>query len=172
MPVFSQITGGPLAGYIAIAVPWLAALIVAFYRRHVRIIGFAAASISAIACALPLGAASAGQSLYQALMLLFSCLTLGATLILPHRDCTAGSVGGILFMLGSTLLAYSADNLLVLLAAWILSTIPFFVPRWFQAQSWRPRAGLLLSAIALGLAIAQIFAGAHTIRIVNLKGQN
>jgi hypothetical protein len=133
MPFFLGIAGGPLAGYVAIAVPWTAALIIALYRRHVRIIGFVAALISTIACALPLGAASAGQSLYQALMLLFSCLTLGATLVLPRRDCTAGSIGGILFILGSTLLAYSADNLLVLLAAWILSAIPFFVPRWFQA---------------------------------------
>jgi len=171
MPAFLRIAGGPSAGYIAIAVPWGAALVIALYRRHVRIIGFVAALISAIACALPLGAASAGQSLYQALMFLFCCLTLGATLILPRRDCTAGSIGGILFILGSTLLAYAADNLLALLSAWILSAIPFFVPRWFQAHSWRPRAGLLLSAIALGLAIAQIVAGAHTIWIVNLKGQ-
>ncbi len=172
MPVFLRIASGPLAGYIPITVPWIAALFVALYRRHVRIIGFVAALISAISCVLPLGAASAGQSLYQALMLLFSCLTLGATLVLPRRDCTVGSIAGILFTLGSTLLAYSADNLLVLLAAWILSAIPFFVPRWFQAQSWRPRAGLLLSAIALGLAIAQIVAGTHTMWIVNLKGQN
>src|SRR5215467_9139263 len=99
MPAFLRIAGGPSAGYIAIAVPWGAALVIALYRRHVRIIGFVAALISAIACALPLGAASAGQSLYQALMLLFCCLTLGAALILPRRDCTAGSIGGILFIL-------------------------------------------------------------------------
>jgi NADH-quinone oxidoreductase subunit M len=172
MPVLLRIGNGPFAGYIAITVPWIAALIVALYRRQARIIGFVAALISAISCALPFGAASVGQSLYQALMLLFCCLTLGATLVLPRRDCTAGSVGGILFILGSTLLAYSADNLLILLAAWILSAIPFVVPRWFQAHSWRPRAGLLLSAIALGLAIAQIVAGAHTIWIANLKGRN
>jgi NADH-quinone oxidoreductase subunit M len=171
MPVL-RFAGAPLAGWVAIAVPWIAALIVALCRRHVRIIGFVAALISVIACALPLGAASASQSLYQALMLLFSCLALGATLILPRRDCTAGTLGGILFILGSTLLGYSADNLLVLLAAWILSAIPFFVPRWFQAHSWRPRAGLLLSAIALALAVARIATGSHTIWIVDLKGHN
>jgi len=172
MPVSLQIAGGPLAADVAIAVPWFAALLVAFYRRHVRIIGFTAALISAVACALPLSDAAPGHSLYQALMLLFSCLTLGATLILPRRDCSAGSIGGILFMLGSTLLAYSAENLIILLAAWILSAIPFFLPRWFQARSWRPRAGLLLSAIALALAIALIVAGAHTISIDRLKGQS
>jgi NADH-quinone oxidoreductase subunit M len=163
---------GPVAGYVAVAVPWFAALMIALYRRHVRIIGFVAALISALACALPLSTAPVGQSLYQALMLLYSGLTLGATLLLPRRDCTAGSICGILLMMGSTLLAYTADNLLVLLAAWILSSIPFFVPRWFQARSWRPRAGLLLSAIALGLAVAQIAASAHTLWIVRLKGQN
>src|SRR5262245_57403142 len=110
MPALLRIGNGPFAGYIAITVPWIAALIVALYRRQARIIGFVAALISAIACALPFGAASVGQSLYQALMLLFCCLTLGATLVLPRRDCTAGSIGGILFILGSTLLAYSADN--------------------------------------------------------------
>jgi NADH-quinone oxidoreductase subunit M len=172
MPLFFGIADGPLAVDIAIAIPWIAALIVALYRRHVRIIGFVAALISAIACALPPSAASPGQSLYQALMLLFSCLTLAATLLLPRRDCTAKTIGGILFMLGSTLLAYSAENLLVLLAAWILSAVPLFVPFWFQTPSWRPRAALLLSAIALGLAVALIVAGAHTPWIARLKGQN
>ena len=172
MFVFPGTAGGPLAGYTAVAVPWIAALVVALYRRHVRVIGFVAALMSLVACVLPLGAASAGQSLYQALAILFSCLTLGATLVLPHRDCTAGSIAGILFLQGSTLLAYISDNLLVLLAAWILSALPFFVPRWFQARSWRPRAGLLLSSVAFGLAIAQIIAGAHTVWIVNLKGLN
>ena len=171
MPHLLRITGGSSGSYFAIAVPWFAALMIAVCRRHVRVIGFIAALISAVACALP-SASPVGQSLYQAVMLLYSCLTLGATLLLPRRDCTPEAVSGILFMLGSTLLAYSADTLLVLLAAWILSSVPFFVPRWFQARSWRPRAGLLLSAIALGLAVAQIAASAHTFSIVRLKGQN
>jgi NADH-quinone oxidoreductase subunit M len=170
--MFLRIAGGPLAADVAIVVPWLAALLLALYRRHVRIIGFVAALISAVACALPLSAATPGQSLYQALMLLFSCLTLGATLILPRRDCSAGSIGGILLILGSTLLAYSANNLLFLLAAWIVSTIPFFLPRWFQARSWRPRAGLLVSVLALALAVALIVVRTHAISIDSLKGQN
>src|SRR5689334_15720587 len=99
MPVLFQIAGGPSAGYVAIAVPWTAALIIALHRRHVRIVGFVAALLSAVACALPLGVASA-QSLFHALMLLFSCLTLGATLLLPHRDCNPGNMGAVLFILG------------------------------------------------------------------------
>jgi NADH-quinone oxidoreductase subunit M len=172
MPVSLPIAAGTLLGSVAIAVPWLAALIVVLYRRHVRIIGFAAALTSAVACALPINAAPLGQSLYQALMLLFSCLTVGAILVLPHRDCGTGTIAGILFILGSTLLAYSADNLLIFFAAWILSAIPFLLPRWFQAHSWRPRAALLLSAVALGLAIAVITVRTHTISIVDLKGES
>lgn len=172
MPVASRIACGPAAGYVAIALPLFAALVVGLYRRHVRIIGFAAALISAVACVLQLSAAPVGHSLYQALMVLYSCLALGSTLLLPQRDCTAGGISGILLMLGSTLLAYSTDNLLVLLAAWVVSSIPFFVPRWFQARSWRPRVALLLSAIALGLAVAQIAAGTHSFYIVPLKGQS
>ena len=172
MPVSFPIPSPPFAGDVAIAVPWLAALVVAVYRRHVRIIGFLGALLSVIACAVPIGAARPDQSLEQALMLLFSCLTLGATLMLPRRDCSPGSMAGILCILGSTLLAYSADNLLILLAAWILSSLPFFIPRWFQAHSWRPRAALLLSAIALALAIALIAASTQTIWIDRLKGQN
>src|SRR5215475_4757270 len=106
-----------MAGDAVIAIPWFGALIVAVYRRHVRVIGVATALITAAACALTSGAAAPAESLYRALMLLFSCLTLGATLVLPRRDCTPAGIGGILFILGSTLPAYSADNLLLLLAA-------------------------------------------------------
>ena len=138
---------------VAIAVPWLAALLVATNRRRTRVLSFLAALVSVVVCALLLETAPTGKSLYQALMLLFSCLTLGAILVLPRRDCGPAIVSGTLFILGSTLLAYSTDNLLTLLAAWILSAIPFFLPRWCQADTWRPRAGLLLSAVALGSPI-------------------
>jgi NADH-quinone oxidoreductase subunit M len=172
MPDSLGFAGRLSPGDVAVAVPWFAALLAAVYRRHVRIIGFVAGLISAVACVLPLSAAPSGHSLYQALMLLFSCVTLGAIVVLPRRDCSAESIAGMLLMLGSTLLAYSTDNLLILLAAWILSAIPFFVPRWFQAPSWRPRAGLLLSGIALGLAIALIAAGTDTMSIERLKGRS
>jgi NADH-quinone oxidoreductase subunit M len=104
-------------------------------------------------------------------MLLYSCLTLGSTLVLPSRDCSPGTIGGILFMLGCTLLAYSAENLLILLAAWVLSSVPFFMRCWFQASSWRPRAGLLLSGLALALAIALIAADAGELSIDSLRGR-
>jgi NADH-quinone oxidoreductase subunit M len=172
MPLPHAIPSAPILRAVAISAPWFAAVVVATYRRNTRVIGFFAALVSVVACTLLLIAAPAGESLYQALTLLFSCLTLGATLLLPRRDCGPAAIGGILFMLGSTLLAYLAENLLVLLAAWILSTIPFFVPRWFQTRTWRPRAGLLLSNVALALAIALIAAHAPALSIDSVKGRS
>lgn len=167
-----QIPGSLLLRGIAIAAPWFAALVTAVYRRQARAAGFLGALAAVAACALLLADAPAGDSLYQALMLLYSCLTLGAMLVLPRRDCGPGAIAGILLMLGATLLAYSAENLLVLLTAWILSTIPFFLPRWFQARSWRPKAALLLSAFALAAATALIAAGGHVLSIDDSMGKS
>jgi NADH-quinone oxidoreductase subunit M len=155
---------------IAIGAPWIAGILVAAARRQPRVIGFSAVVISVTASALLLVAAPARESLDEALMLLFSCLTLGATLVLPRRDCTSGTMAGVLFLLGSTLLAYSTTDLRILLAAWILSTVPFFPASWFRARSWRPRAGLALSSAALALAIALIAARGHSMSIGGLKG--
>jgi NADH-quinone oxidoreductase subunit M len=157
---------------VAISVPWCAAALLAVYRRAPRVIGFGASLVSVAASALLLRAAPSGQSLYEALMLLFSCLTLGATLVLPRRDCSSATIGGILFLLGATLLAYASGNLLVLLAAWILSIVPFLLKRWFRARTWRPQAGLLLSTIALALAIGLIAASGHAFSIDRLKGRS
>jgi NADH-quinone oxidoreductase subunit M len=162
----------PFLTSVSVAVPWAAAVLVTGYRRHTRIVGCIAALVSIVASAVLLWEAPKGESLYQALMLLFSCLTLGATLALPRRDCTAGTIGGILFLLGSTLLAYSTGNLLVLLAAWILSIIPFLWAGWFRARTWRPFVGLLVSSLALALAIGLISANAGVISINSLKGQS
>jgi NADH:ubiquinone oxidoreductase subunit 2 (subunit N) len=177
----------------AILTPWLAAILIAIYRRNERLIGFCATLMSVIASALLLRAAPTGQSLYQALMLLFSCLSAAATLVLARRDCTPATMSGILFGLGSTLLGYSTQNLLAFFAAWILSAIPFLLARfsparqggvelthelslseggWFRARAWRPAAGLLLSSLALALAIALIAARGHAISIDSLKGQS
>lgn len=160
--------------FIAIAVPYLAAALVSAVstRRQARIIGFIACLISAIASAALMHSVAAGDSLDEALMLLFSCLSLGATLVLPRRDCRPKTMSGILFILGSTLLAYSAENLLVLLAAWILSILPFFPERWFRAQTWRPAAALSISTTALGAAIACMAAQGYAMSIAQLKGRS
>jgi NADH-quinone oxidoreductase subunit M len=157
---------------VSIAVPWCAAALVVGYRRHARIVGCIAAFVSIVASAVLTREAPRGESLYQALMLLFSCLTVGATLLLPRRDSTTGTIGGILFLLGSTLLAYSTRNLLVLLVAWILSMVPFLWAGWSRGRPWRPLASLLLSSLALGLAIGAIWARTRVISIDGLTGQN
>jgi NADH-quinone oxidoreductase subunit M len=162
----------PILRTVAILAPWFAAALVAINRQHMRVIGFGASLVSAVASAFLLRAAPTGESLYEALMLLFSCLTLGATLVLPRRDCTPATISGILFMLGATLLAYSSENLLVLLGAWILSTIPFFLESWFRSEAWRPRTGLMLSSVALAAGIALIAIGGQAISIDQLKGRN
>jgi NADH-quinone oxidoreductase subunit M len=162
----------PFLTGVTIGVPWFAAALVTGYRRHARIVGCIAAFASIVGSAALLADAPNSESLYQALMLLFSCLTFGATLLLPRRDCTTGTVGGILFLLGSTLLAYSTGNLLILLAAWILSTVPFLWAGWFRARAWRPLFGLLFSSLALALAVGWILMSTGIISINNLKGQN
>ncbi len=140
----------------AIAIPWLAALVSIITRRQPRVIGVVASLGSVLTSAVLLSGAPARDSLDEALMLLFSCLTLGSMLVLPRRDCKSGTVCGILFLLGSTLLAYSAHNLLVFLGAWVLSSLPFLAERWFGASTWRPRVALLLSSLALAAATAII----------------
>jgi NADH-quinone oxidoreductase subunit M len=156
----------------AIGVPWAGGILAAVDRRHSRVIGVTAALLSVTASLLLLRASPVIGSLNEALMVLFSCLTLAATLVLPRRDCTSGTIAGILVLLGSTLLAYSANDLRVLLSAWVLSIVPFFPEKWFRARTWRPRLGLLVSSAALTLAVAVIAAHSHAMSIAGLRGRN
>ena len=83
-------------------------------------------------------------------MLLFSCLTLGATLVLPRRDCTrrhdrrnpvsarrhaAGLLDGESAGVAGRLDSFHS---------------PFLFGALVPGPSWRPRAALLLSSLALG----------------------
>ena len=172
MSVPGWVLDQPFVITVSIGVPWFAAILLAGYRRHARVVGCMAALVSILASAALLWEAPIGASLFQALMLLFSCLTFGAILLLAGRDCTTRTVAGILFLLGSTLLAYSTGNLLVLLAAWILSTVPFLRLDWFRARAWRPLASLLLSSLALALAIGLILTAKGIVSINNLRSQS
>jgi NADH:ubiquinone oxidoreductase subunit 2 (subunit N) len=156
---------------VAISAPWFTTIIAAVTERQVGVVGFSASLISLAVSAFLLNATPAAESLNPALMVLFSSLTLGTMLVLPRRDCNSRLIGGILFLLGSTLLAYSTENLLLLLAAWILTTIPFYLPRLFRAL-WQPRLSLLISSVALALAIGVIAASGHSLTIHQLRGQN
>jgi NADH-quinone oxidoreductase subunit M len=165
-------SSGTVLTAVAIGTPWAAAILAAVTRRQLRVIAFAAALVSVVAASLLLRGAPANESLEEALMLLYSCLTLGVTLALPRRDCTSGTVSGILFLLGSTLLAYSTDDLRILLAAWIVSTAPFLFQQWLGAPAWRPPLALLLSSAALALAIALVAAHGYTMSISGLTRQS
>ncbi|HLJ49191.1 MAG TPA: proton-conducting transporter membrane subunit [Bryobacteraceae bacterium] len=162
---------GSILTVLAIGIPWLAGVLILRADRHARLIGFSAALVSVVASGLLLWTTPARESLSEALMLLFSSLTLGATLVIPQRDCKARTISGILFLLGATLLAYSTQDLMVLLVAWILSTLPFFPKRWFQSRTWRPRLGLVLSSAALTFAIGFIAVNGQTTSIARLRGQ-
>ncbi len=157
----------------AISVPWFAAILTALLQRQIRVIACVAASVSVCASAAAMAHATAGSDrLGPTLMLLFSCLAIVAILVLPQRDCQPLMMAGMLFLLGSTLLAYATRNLLVLLLAWILTTVPFFLRLLFAASTWRPRLGLLLSSIALTLAVGFIALNGHGLSIDRLRDQN
>ncbi len=157
---------------VAIAVPWLAAILLMAWRRHTRTVGFLASLVSLAASAGLLLAAPAAESLSASLMVLFSCLTVASTMMLAKRDCDGPAMASILFIQGATLAAYATDNLAVFLAGWILTTIPFLLPRWFRAPSWRPATALSLASLALALAIALISASGHSLSIEALKDHN
>jgi NADH-quinone oxidoreductase subunit M len=155
---------------IAIGTPLLGAALAVLLRLRPREIAVAAAAVSLIASTVLWRMTPPGMSFEETLMLLFSCLTFGATLVIPRRDCTPWTVAGILVLLASTLTAYWTQNLFVLLAAWVLSTLPFFIGSWFGSPAWRPRAGLLLSSLALAAAVALITGSGHSAAIDALKG--
>jgi len=75
-------------------------------------------------------------------------------------------------LLGSTLLAYSTGNLLVLLGAWILSIVPFLWAGWLRASKWRPMAALLCSSLAIALAIGFMVVRTGASSISHLKDQS
>ena len=157
---------------VSIAAPWLAAVVVSSFRRQVRVLGCIGTFLSITAGAVLVWMAPEGQSLYETLMLLFSSLTFGAILLLPRRDSEAGTIAGILILLGSTLLAYSTGNLLVFLGAWILSIVPFSWAGWFRSQKWRPLVGLLSSSLAIAFAVGFMVARTGIYSISHLKGQS
>jgi NADH-quinone oxidoreductase subunit M len=168
----TSIPNGPAVTFVAIGAPWVGAILLITWRRHARIAGFTASLISVVASVLLVLAASGGGSLREALMVLYSCLTLASTLMLPKRDCDVPTMSGILVVLGATLATYSTDNLAVFLGGWIFTSVPFLVQRWFRTSSWRPATALLLSSLALALAIGLISANDHTLSIKALKGQS
>ena len=156
----------------AMSAPWLGVAVITAFRRQVRVLGCIATLLSILASTALVWRAPNGESLYPTLMLLFSSLTLGAILLLPRRDAETGTIAGILVLMGSTLLAYSTGDLLVLLGAWILSIVPFLWGGWFRSRTWRPMVGLLSSSLAISLAVGFMVARTGVSSISHLKGQS
>ena len=154
---------------VAVSAPWCGAILAAILARHARMIACAAASLSVMASLILLHAAAAPVRLNETLMVLFSCLAVMATLVLPKRDCNASTIAGMLFVVGSTLLAYTTEDLLIFLIAWILTAAPFFWTEFFAAEVWRPRVAAGLSTIALTLAILLIAAAGERMAIGELQ---
>ena len=109
-------------------------------------------------------------------LLLYSLLTMGILILAPRRDTSAKISAATLLVLAATLAAYGADNLLVLAAAWILSALPFILGPF--TGTWRPRAGLGLSCVAI-LGALGVIAGAardagaaNPFSLAELQGHN
>src|SRR6476660_8891551 len=86
---------------VAIAAPFISAMVAALDRRQVRAIGFGAAAVSVLASAFLLKGAPPRESLDEALMVLFTTRVMGGMLIIPRRDCTSGTNSAMLVMLCS-----------------------------------------------------------------------
>lgn len=156
---------------LAVLAPWVAAIATVMARRHARTIGCIACLVSLTASVFLLEGTPAAGSLNAVLMILFSSLAFGAILMLPLRDSNLRVIAGALFLLGATLLTYASDNLLVLLAGWVLTTAPFLLPQFFRCRSWRPRVALLASTAALAGAIAAIAIHGEPLSIHALAGR-
>ena len=156
--------------WAAVAIPWLGVVLGSVWRRHARLLGCITTAMAGLACGLLLWQSPKGGSLYDTLALLYTCLSFAALVVLPRRDCTWSNISGILFLLGCTLLAYWTNNLLILVAAWMLSSVPFMAVAWLGSRSWRPRAGLLISSLCLAVALTWIWVRDRTLAISALQG--
>lgn len=158
----------------AVAIPALAA-VVAFTRgAQARLAGVAGA-VGATLCSLEIlreahlagGARLAepwalglftADTLNATFLVLYSVLTLAILILAPRRDTSASINGATLLVLAATIVAYGADNVLLLAAGWTLSALPFIAGPF--TGTWRPRAGLAASCLALFGAIGVIASAA------------
>jgi NADH-quinone oxidoreductase subunit M len=91
----------------------------------------------------------AADSLNSVVMVLYCLIALATLLLAPRRDTSAVSVRWTLWVLSATLLAYAADNTILLVAGWFASAIPFLIGPFTAPENWRPRVALLGSTVAL-----------------------
>ncbi|MBI2687774.1 MAG: hypothetical protein HYX27_15795 [Acidobacteria bacterium] len=115
----------------------------------------------------------AADPLNATFLLVYALLTMGIVILAPKRDTSAKITGTTLLVLAGTMAAYGADNLALLAVAWVLTALPFIVGPF--TGTWRPRAGLAASCLALLGAIGIIAGAARTadpFSLAALQGHN
>ena len=112
----------------------------------------------------------AADALNATFLLLYCLLTLGVLILAPRRDMNRQVAAATLMVLAGTLSTYAADNAIVLAASWAVSAMPFLAGP--LAGSWRPRAGLAVSCVALASAIGIIAKEGNSVSLATLQGHN
>lgn len=70
------------------------------------------------------------DSLNAVSLLLFTALAIGVVILAPRRKVTPHWLSGLLIVVAATIAAYAANNLLVFLAGWAFSVLPFLSNRF------------------------------------------
>ncbi|HEY1083935.1 MAG TPA: proton-conducting transporter membrane subunit [Prosthecobacter sp.] len=87
-------------------------------------------------------------------LIFFSVLTLFYIALAPKRDAGGRSLSGMLFLAAATAMAYSSGNLLVLLAGWWLTCVPFVGGFFGKFSANRVISGFLIaSCVALTASV-------------------
>ena len=140
---------------VAVVAPLVGALLV-------RVVGDSApprviavlATLTSLVCSLRPNSLDA---LSHFAMVLYAGLVCVVLIAAPKRDASPADQAGTLLLLAGTLAVYSTDNLLVLLAGWIVSILPLWERPKDSTASWfLPRFMLGVSTVALGVAIVLI----------------
>ena len=106
-------------------------------------------------------------------MVLYVTLAIVTLLNLPKRDREQGQYASLACIIGGTLLAYAAPNLLLFTAGWALTVVPYWA--WIKTG---PRVALTVGTVVLvvgtGLTLAggnpMIAFGAFTLAVLLRKG--
>lgn len=163
---------------LAILIPLVASLFARLGRR-----GAAGASLFSLAASVaalielsqrgagrladPLTPLLAIDSLGALATVLYCVLVLGVLISAPKRDSQPGDLRDNLHLLAGSLTVYSADNLVVLFAGWVLTVLPMW--RSTPGELALRRVILGASTICLAVSFALVY-GAGTLSIHELAG--
>lgn len=112
-----------------------------------------------------------GIDIFNAIPLaLFGTLALGITVFAPRRKVTPHWLSGVLVVTTGTLVAYAAENLVVMGVGWAVSAVPFLFRRFFEVpgESEIPRLLRATHLVSIAALIAGIYLLAES-RTLNLE---